>query len=378
MKSLFIIITFLLAALPFPKTPEGVSVAMSEQLLSTDALSYYPKGISGRKRPYGAGDHVQYSVVSLWVNAIECARLRGDRDLERRLVDMYEPFASGQRRSLPAEHVDYTIYGALPLEVYIVNGDRRALKIGLEYADKEWEKPVEGQVCESHGNFPYAGQLELWKAGLSPQSRLWIDDLYMITLVQVQAYRATGDRKYIDRAAFTMKYYLDRVLLPNGLCYHAPDVPFVWGRGMGWVAAGMTLLLDYLPSDSEERADIEDKYRTMCRTLLDNQRRNGMWGQLVLDPESWDETSCTAMFAWAFAVGINRGILDRKTYYKPVKKAWKALVGELDEYGNLGGVCVGTDRKNSRDWYMNRGRGNGDPHGQAPMMWLSLELLKMK
>jgi len=375
---ILMILTCLLAALPFSKTPEGVSVALSEQLLSTDAMSYSPKGINGRKNPYGNGTHVQYSVVSLWVNAIECARLRGDKELEQRLVDMYEPFASGQRKSLPAEHVDYTIYGALPLEVYIANGDKRALKIGLEYADAEWEKPVEGKVSEDHGNFPYAKQLELWEEGLSPQSRIWIDDLYMITLVQVQAYRATGDRKYVDRASYTMKYYLDKVMLPNGLCYHAPDVPYVWGRGMGWVAAGLALLLDYLPADSSDRTVIENHYKTMCATLLRNQRSNGMWGQLVLDPESWDESSCTAMFAWAFAVGINRGILDTKTYRKPVKKAWNSLVGKLDEYGNLGGVCVGTDRRNSRDWYMQRGRGNGDPHGQAPLMWLSLELIKMK
>lgn len=373
-----ILLLCLLSAVHFSKTPEGVSVALSEQLLSTDAMAYAPKGIDKRKYAYGQGTHVQYSVVSLWVNALECASLRGDKELEKRLIEKYEPFADGSRVSLPAEHVDYTIYGALPLEVYIANKDERALRIGLDYADAEWEKPVEGKVSEEHGNFPYARQLDLWEQGLSPQSRIWIDDLYMITLVQVQAYRATGDKKYIDRAAATMKYYLERVMLPNGLCYHAPDVPFVWGRGMGWVAAGMSLLLDYLPEDSSYRSEIEGYYRKMCSTLLENQRRNGMWGQLVLDPESWDETSCTAMFAWSFAVGINRGILDKKTYLKPIRKAWKALVGELDEYGNLGGVCVGTDRRNSRDWYMQRARCNGDPHGQAPMMWLAMELIKMK
>lgn len=376
MRALFLAV--LLSALPFQKTPEGVSVALSEQLLSTDAMAYSPKGINGRKYPYGNGTHVQYSVVSLWVNAIECAKLRGDQELERRLIEKYEPFAAGQRKSLPAEHVDYTIYGALPLEVYIANSDQRALKIGLEYADAEWEKPVEGKVCEDHGNFPFAKQLELWEKGLSPQSRIWIDDLYMITLVQVQAYRATGDPKYIERASRTMMYYLDKVMLPNGLCNHAPDVPYVWGRGMGWVAAGLALLLDYLPDDSQQRASIEAYYKTMCATLLKNQRKNGMWGQLVLDPESWDESSCTAMFAWAFAVGINRGILDAGIYGKPVRKAWKALVSKLDEYGNLGDVCVGTDRRNSREWYMQRGKGNGDPHGQAPLMWLSLELIKMQ
>jgi len=382
MKKIIFIAAFLLFSITvtagqIEKTAAGVSKAISEQMLSTDVMSYSPKGFYGRKKPYGNGNNVHYAVVSLWVNALECARIRGDKELERRLIEKYEPFASGQRVSLPPYHVDYTIYGALPLEVYIANGDKRALKIGLEYADAEWEKPVEGKVDEGHGNFPWAEQLKLWEQGLSPQSRLWIDDLYMITLVQVQAYRATKDRKYIDRAALTMKYYLDRVMLPNGLCYHAPDVPFVWGRGMGWVAAGMTLLLDNLPEDSQYRNDIKKYYVTMCKTLLANQRKSGMWGQLVLDPESWDETSCTAMFAWALAVGVNRGMLDAKTYMKPVKKAWKALVGRLDEYGNLGGVCTGTDRRNSREWYMGRGCVNGDPHGQAPMMWLALELLKM-
>lgn len=359
-----------------PATPEHVSVKLTEQLLSTDAMSYAPVGMVGRKVPYGNGTHVQYSVVSLWVNAIECARLLGNDALVKRLCDKFEPFASGVRKSLPPEHVDYTIYGALPLEVYIANGDERALKIGLEYADAEWREPIEGQICTNHGNFPYEEQHRLWENGLSPQSRIWVDDLYMITLVQVQAYRATGERKYLDRAARTMEYYLDRVMLPNGLCYHAPDVPFVWGRGMGWVAGGMTLLLDNLPEDSPERGRIVGYYRKMAETLLAAQRRNGLWGQLVLDPESWDETSCSAMFAYAFAVGVNRGFLDAKIYRPAVKKAWKELARHLDEYGNLSDVCGGTDRRNSREWYMNRPRINGDPHGQAPLMWLAMELIK--
>ena len=62
--------------------------------------------------------------------------------------------------------------------------------------------------------------------------------MYMLTILQLQAYRATGDKKYLDRDANEMVAYLDKLQQPNGLFYHAPDVPFFWGRGDGWVAAG--------------------------------------------------------------------------------------------------------------------------------------------
>ena len=78
--------------------------------------------------------------------------------------------------------------------------------------------------------------------GYTWQTRMWIDDMYMISLLQAQAYRAINNRKYIDRAAKEMVLYLDSLQKPNGLFYHAPDAPFFWGRGNGLMAAGMTEL----------------------------------------------------------------------------------------------------------------------------------------
>lgn len=99
----------------------------------------------------------------------------------------------------------------------------RYLDLGKFFADRQWENPTPG--------------------GLTSETRFWIDDMYMITTVQVQAFRATGDSKYLDRAALEMMAYLDKLQQPNGLFYHAPDAPFYWGRGNGWVAAGMAELL---------------------------------------------------------------------------------------------------------------------------------------
>lgn len=59
--------------------------------------------------------------------------------------------------------------------------------------------------------------------------------MFMITILQSQAYRVTGDNKYIDRTAKEMVYYLDELQRENGMFYHAPDVPYFWARGNGWL-----------------------------------------------------------------------------------------------------------------------------------------------
>jgi len=53
-------------------------------------------------------------------------------------------------------------------------------------------------------------------------------------MLQIQAYRATNELKYADRASVQMVAYLDSLQQDNGLFYHAPDAPFFWARGNGW------------------------------------------------------------------------------------------------------------------------------------------------
>ena len=353
---------------------------VAEQFLASDPIDY-GNNLPGYQAPYnyGRGKEMNYSVVSLWVNAIEFAHRSHNKKLENRLIEFFEPFY-GERKSKcnRDNHVDFSIFGAIPLEIYLMNGDKRALELGLRYADHQWEDPTgePGKRVGGNGNFPIEQQREWLANGYSPQTRLWIDDMYMITVLQTQAYRATGDRKYIDRAAREMKMYMDSLQRDNGLFYHAPDVPFFWGRGNGWMAAGLPMLLTYLPKDSEYRPSLMEAYMKMMPTLLEFQHKNGMWGQIIDDPEFWDESSCTAMFAYAFIEGVRNGWLDKATYGSAARKAWGSLCGYLDEYANIAEVCIGTDRRNSREWYMDRPRSNGDPHGQMAIMWICSALLK--
>jgi len=173
-----------------------------------------------------------------------------------------------------------------------------------------------------------------------------------------------------------MLFYLDTIQLENGLFYHSPQSHFCWGRGNGWMAAGMAEILRAMPKDHPDRPMIMEGYKKMMEALLKYQAEDGMWRQVIDDPEFWKETSSTAMFTYAFITGVKSGWLDKHTYGPAARKAWLSLVTYINEDDNLMEVCEGTGAVNDREHYMNRQRITGDLHGQAPVLWCSAALLR--
>lgn len=111
-------------------------------------------------------------------------------------------------------------------------------------------------------------------------------------------------------------------------------------------------------------------------TLLKHQAGTGMWRQLIDHPESWEESSSSAMFTYAFVTGVKNGWLPEETYGAAARKAWIALVGYLTPEGDLREVCVGTGKKHDLQYYLDRPRVAGDTHDQAPMLWTATALLR--
>lgn len=310
---------------------------------------------------------ITYSEVCTWYGALKFAKLRKNVSLRDQLELRFQPLLTEKRKLMPKpDHVDHTVFGALPLELYMQTKERSYLTLGKDFADKQWEMPQNARP-------EYKRLLD---SGYTWQTRLWIDDMFMITLAQAQAYRATGDRHYIDRAAKEMVYYLSHLQRPNGLFYHAPDVPFFWGRGNGWMAAGMTELLTALPKSSPYYAPVLAGYKKMMESLLAYQAESGMWLQLVDDKGSWEETSCTGMFTYALISGVKRGWLDAKEFAPAARKGWLALTTYINPDGDVREVCEGTNKKNDRQYYLDRKRITGDMHGQAPLLWCATALLQ--
>lgn len=315
----------------------------------------------------GKRQYVIYPEVCAWYGSLTVAQLTKDKDLTQRLIHRFDQFLTpeGAKRISPEAHVDYRVFGVVPLEIYMQTRERKYLDIGQSLADKQWEKTTPD--------------------GVTAEARYWIDDMYMIPAVQAQAFRATGDKKYLDRAALTMSAYLDRLQQPNGLFFHAADSPFYWGRGNGWYAAGMAELLRSLPRNHPKRARILDGYRKMMASLLKYQGEDGLWRQLIDHPESWAETSGTGMLTFAMVTGVKQGWLEAKTYGPAARKAWLGLVKYIDADANVREVCVGTnkafqevgpDLDTQLKFYLARQRRVGDLHGQAPVLWSATALLR--
>jgi unsaturated rhamnogalacturonyl hydrolase len=346
----------------FPKgsTPEEIGKRIADRFLASPHTNF------GRPEP---PVRISYPEVCTWYGALTFAKQTGNKALTGQLAQRFEPLFTSEAGLVPVpDHVDHSVFGSVPLELYMQTKDQRYLQMGKGIADKQWGAPEGPRVKpESHGYH---------QRGLTWQTRMWIDDMFMITAVQSQAYRATGDTQYINRAAREMVVYLDSLQKPNGLFYHAPDVPFFWGRGDGWMAVGMAELLRSLPKENPNYARIMKGYRTMMASLLKYQAPTGMWRQLIDDPQAWPETSCTGMFTFAFITGVKEGWLEKESYGPAARKGWLALISYLDENNDIREVCQGTNKKDDRQYYLDRQRITGDMHGQAPVLWCATALLR--
>ena len=354
---------------PWPKggSPKEIGTRVAERFVATPHTNF------GRPAPPGS---ITYPETCTWYGALTFAQLSRNKALTRKLITRFEPLFGAEAHLTPtADHVDPCVFGAVPLELHIETRDARYLAIGQKIADRQWAPPTEQRLAALK---PEERQIveQAVKDDLSQQTRFWIDDMYMITLLQVQAFRATGDRTYIDRAAREMTAYLDKLQQPNGLFYHAPDVPFFWGRGNGWTAAGMAELLRSLPGDHPNRPRILESYRKMMATLLDYQGENGLWRQLIDRPEAWPETSCTGMFTFALVTGVKQGWLQTTPCTRAARKGWLGLFGYINADADVREVCEGTNKQNDYQYYLDRKRNIGDLHGQAPILWSASALLR--
>jgi len=347
-------------------------LALATSLLPAqqDVFSNWPKGRSPEEVGKRLAEHfvasphqytktIHYSEVCTWYGALTYAQLTKNVELRNALIKKYEPLLPGgaEASRIPERHhVDDSIFGIISLEIAIQTGDKKQLAVGKAWADRQWENPQPD--------------------GLSAETRYWVDDMYMLTILQLEAYRATGDKKYLDRDAKEMVSYLDKLQEPNGLFHHAADVPFFWGRGDGWFAAGMAEILRSLPADHPDRPRIMKGYKLMMESLLKYQGKDGMWRQLIDHDDSWPESSSTAMFSFAMITGVKNGWLDTATYGPAARKAWIAASGYIDQNADVTQVCEGTGKLNSEEYYYMRGRRTGDFHGQAPMLWVVSALLR--
>jgi unsaturated rhamnogalacturonyl hydrolase len=309
------------------------------------------KNIAGRRFGW------RYQKVCTYYGSLILADAIGDKTITEQMARGYAPFLKGKRKH-HIGHVDYNVFGIWPFELYRQTRQEKYLAIPVRLAKNEFK--------------------ELNAEGLSGLSRFWVDDMYMVGSLQVQAYKSLKDTVYLNRAARQLVVYCDRLQRDNGLFFHREDAPFFWGRGNGWAAASMTEVLLVLPTDNKYYPPLISAYRKMMNALISCQGEDGMWHQLLDDPASYPESSCTGMFVYALASGLQKGWLTENDFMDKTLAGWRALAGYVNEKGEVMNVCVGTNAKDNKKHYLTRPKSTGNFHGQAATLWAATAMIRLE
>jgi rhamnogalacturonyl hydrolase YesR len=244
-------------------------------------------------------------------------------------------------------HADDHCVGQTYIELYLRKRDPRMIEPMRRQLDDILKNPSAVQSLE----FTQPGKRaqELWS---------WCDSLFMAPPAWVRLWVATSDRRYLDFAVTnwwrTSGFLYDkteRLYFRDSTFFgrtEANGKKVFWSRGNGWVMGGLVRVLQYLPANHPDRPKFVQQFREMAERLLTCQQVDGMWRASLLDPESYPlrEASGSAFFAYAFAWGVNQGLLESARFEPAIQRAWAALVDCVDSEGKLTHVQpIGSDPK---------------------------------
>lgn len=211
----------------------------------------------------------------------------------------------------------------------------------------------------------------------------WCDALYMSPPTLVRLWKITGDEKYLRFMDYEYRVTYDELWDPEEKLFYR-DSRFIdqrtergrkifWSRGNGWVYGGLALLMDVLPKEDLSYPFYESLYLEMTEGIVAAQQEDGLWRPSLRDPQHVEigEASGTGFFLYGLAWGINRGLLDRETYWPVVTKGWQGLEGCIQDSGMVGFVQpVGADPRD------NVSAQDTQAYGAGAVMLAGSEILK--
>lgn len=214
----------------------------------------------------------------------------------------------------------------------------------------------------------------------TPTYKVWLDGVYMIQPFMAEYAAANNDIDELNKIAQRFAWIGDNMYdSSTGLYYHAANSSDdyynnnnnYWGRAIGWYAAAMVDVMDDM--DATNLASMKTKFKELVDGMIPYQTKNGMWRQFVNNEDSIEETSVTALMAYAIQKAVNKGWLE-SSYAKYAQNAFIGMCNySLDEKG-LHYICFKGSTSSysnvSYDSYVNEGKGVG------PFIMAYAEMLK--
>ena len=216
------------------------------------------------------------------------------------------------------------------------------------------------------------------------ETDMWADDLFMSCPFIIRLGRLKGDDCYYREVVRQILGFKKKLWMPNERIFShiyflntqkPNNIP--WGRGNGWVYVTLTDILEKLPESFEGREEIMALYREFTESIVSLQDNDGLWHQVLNRPDSYSETSCTAMFM----LGLSRGIKNKwicENYKANVLKAYEGLISQKITFdGNVLDVCMGSSNSENVDYYLKLGTVDNDDHGTGVILSAISKMLEL-
>jgi unsaturated rhamnogalacturonyl hydrolase len=285
-------------------------------------------------------------------------------------------------------NIDMVTAGRILFDLYANTKDPRYLTVL-----KQLRKQIEEQPRTASGGF--------WHKKIYP-NQMWLDGLYMGEPFYAQYTFTFENGKNLDDVAkqfeLIQKHATDK---KTGLLYHAWDEskqmqwadkttgtsPNFWSRSIGWYVMALVDALDYFPKDHPKQKELVGYLNQVSASLVKFQSPSGMWFQVTdmgTRKDNYLESTGTAMFAYAFAKGVNKGYLPAK-YKKAANKAFDSLTKQLTKVNQDGTLTItqacavaglggNPYRDGSFDYYVHEKMKDNDPKVTGPFILAALEL----
>ncbi len=285
-------------------------------------------------------------------------------------------------------NIDMVIAGNHLFYLYEKTQDSRYLKV-LQTLRSQ----LQAQPRTSEGGF--------WHKKIYP-NQMWLDGLYMGAPFYARYNVTFENGNQLDDVARQFELIQKNLLdTKTGLLYHGWDEsrqmawadqktgtsPNFWSRSLGWYAMALVDVLDYFPENHPKRNELIGYLNRLSEALINYQHSSGLWYQVTDHGNregNYLEASGSAMFAYAFAKGTNKGYLPGK-FKEHAHKAFDGLTTRLmqvtpEGYTVLTQVCAvaGLGGKENRDgsfaYYVNEKKKDNDPKATGPFILAALEL----
>lgn len=211
---------------------------------------------------------------------------------------------------------------------------------------------------------------------------LWADDLYMSVPFLARMGKLTGNKKYFDDAILQVENFTEYLYDKNdGLFYHCwystinMNGVAHWGRCNGWLMMAQVELLKNLPLNHPKRKHLINLLLQQIVGVSRYQDITGLWHQLLDKPDSYLESSATAMFTYSIAKAVNEGWID-KGYLSIAINGWDGLTAKINTHGQVEDICTGTGIQDNLKFYATRPAILNEIHGLGPVILAGVEIIK--